>query len=162
MNAHLFVDVIVALVIICGLVGVVIQVIPGLLLVGGAVLVWGLFTGGTVGWTMVVFAVIIVALGMVLKFLIAGKYLMREGVPNRSLVIGAVLGIAGFFVIPVVGLFIGFIGGIYLAEWQRLQDPNAAKDATWVALKATGLSILIELAAALTLTAAWVVALFLH
>ncbi|NLC98999.1 MAG: DUF456 domain-containing protein, partial [Actinomycetales bacterium] len=100
--------------------------------------------------------------GMFVKFLIAGRYLSREGVPNRSILIGGMLGIVGFFVIPVIGLFVGFIGGIYLAEWQRLQAPKAAKDATIVALKATGISILIELAAALLLTLSWIVALFFH
>lgn len=39
---------------------------------------------------------------------------MREtGVPNRSLIIGRLLAIAGFFVVPVVGAVIGFVGGVY-------------------------------------------------
>lgn len=162
MDAHILIDVIVALVIIAGLVGAVVQVYPGLLLVGGAIAVWGLLTRGAVGWTMVALALVIVLAGMFVKFLIAGRYLSREGVPNGSLLIGGLLGIAGFFVIPVIGLFVGFIGGIYLAEWQRLRDLQAAKDATIVALKATGISILIELAAALLLTLMWIVALFVH
>ena len=162
MDANILIDIIVALVIAAGLVGAVIQVYPGLLLVGGAVAVWGFLTRGTVGWTMVALALVIVLAGMFVKFLIAGRYLSREGVPNRSILIGGMLGIVGFFVIPVIGLFVGFIGGIYLAEWQRLQAPKAAKDATIVALKATGISILIELAAALLLTLSWIVALFFH
>lgn len=162
MNAHLLLDLFVGLVIVVGLVGAVIQVYPGLLLVGGAIAVWGLVTGGTLGWTMVAVALSIIVAGMFVKFLIAGRYLGREGVPNRSILIGGLFGIVGFFVIPVIGLFVGFVGGIFLAEWQRLQQPQAAKDATIVALKATGISILVELAAALLLTMAWIVALILH
>lgn len=162
MEAHILIDIVVGLAIVVGLVGAVVQVFPGLLLVGGSILVWGLLTGGTVGWTVVGLSLVLMILGMVAKFLIAGRYMSRQGVQNRSIIIGAILGIIGFFVIPVVGLFVGFVGGVYFAEWQRLQDGQAAKESTWVALKATGLSILIELAAALLLTGIWIVALFMH
>lgn len=162
MEAHILIDILVGVAIIVGLIGAVIQVFPGLLLVGGSVLVWGLLTGGNVGWTMVGISLVLMIVGMVAKFLIAGRYMSRQGVQNRSIIVGAILGIIGFFVIPVIGLFVGFVGGIYLAEWQRLQDVQAAKDSTWVALKATGLSILIELAAALLLTGLWIIALFMH
>ena len=37
-------------------------------------------------------------------------------VRTLSLVAGGVLGIIGFFVIPVIGLLIGFVLGVYLAE----------------------------------------------
>ena len=43
---------------------------------------------------------------------------------------GALLGIVGFFVIPVVGLVIGFVVGVYLAEWYRLRDVARAWRAT--------------------------------
>lgn len=162
MEAHILIDILVGVAIIVGLIGAVVQVFPGLLLVGGSVLVWGLLTGGSVGWTMVGISLVLMIVGLVAKFLIAGRYMSRQGVQNRSIIIGAVVGIIGFFVIPVIGLFVGFVGGIYFAEWQRLQDVQAAKDSTWVALKATGLSILIELAAALLLTGLWIIALFMH
>lgn len=162
MNMHVLLDVIVALFVIAGIVGAVVQVYPGLLLTGGAIALWGLITRGTVGWTMFAIAIVIILVGMLAKFLVAGRYLSRNGIPNRSILIGALFGIAGFFVIPIVGLPIGFILGTYLSELQRHNDPTAAKDATWVAIKATGLSILIELGATLTLAMLWVVALFFH
>nr|WP_246210013.1 DUF456 domain-containing protein [Nocardioides piscis] len=62
----------------------------------------------------------------------------------------------GFFVIPVVGLFIGFVLGVYAAEHRRLGSA-AAWPATKHALKAVGLSILIELAAAMLAVATWIV-----
>ena len=43
-------------------------------------------------------------------------------VRTLSLVAGGVLGIVGFFVIPVVGLLIGFVLGVYLAELANRRD----------------------------------------
>ena len=54
------------------------------------------------------------------------------------------LGVVGFFVIPVVGLFVGFVLGIYLAERRRVGQADAWPS-TKAALRAVGLSILIEL-----------------
>ncbi len=152
-------DLLIALVILVGLFGAVVQVIPGGLVVGAAVVVWGIVVGGTAGWTVAVVAVLLALAGLVLKYLLAGRYLKRRDVPNRSLVIGAVLGIVGFFVIPVVGLFVGFIGGTYLAELSRLRDEKAARTATGHAMRATGISILVELTAALLTSLAWLAAL---
>jgi uncharacterized protein YqgC (DUF456 family) len=162
MYGHAVLDLVVALVILVGIVGAAIQVIPGLLLVGGAVLAWGIATGGALGWTVVVFAMLVMVAGTALKYAIAGRYLKAQGVPNVSILVGTGLGIVGFFVIPVVGLFIGFIGGTYLAELSRLKDNSQAWPSTVHAMKATGLSILVELGAALTLTAIWIAALVLH
>jgi hypothetical protein len=65
------------------------------------------------------------------------------------------LGIVGFFVIPVVGLVIGFVLGVYLAEHRRV-GPAAAWPSTREALRAVGVSILIELAAGVVAALAWV------
>lgn len=151
-------DLLVALAIVAGLVGAVVQVVPGGLVVGVAVFAWGAVTGGTVGWSVAALAVVLSVVGLVLKYLLAGRYLQRRGVPNRSLLVGAAAGLVGFFVIPVVGLFIGFIGGTYVSELQRLGDARAAKRATGHAMRATGISILVELALALLTALSWLVA----
>lgn len=162
MTGHGVFDVLMGLVIVVGLAGAVVQVIPGGLLVGGAVIVWGVVTGGALGWSVAVVAVLLTGVGAVLKYLLAGGYLKRRGIPNRSILVGAVLGVAGFFVIPVVGLFVGFIGGTYLAEHARQRDPRLAWQSTVHAMKATGLSILVELTTALITTVLWVGALVAH
>ena len=57
--------------------------------------------------------------------------------------------------VPVVGLFIGFVLGVYLAERRRVGS-RAAWPSTKHALKAVGLSILIELVAGVAATFVWV------
>ena len=154
-----FLDLLVALAIAVGLVGVLIPLMPGSTLVVGAVLVWAAFTGTSTGWAVFVVAACLVAVGGVLKYLIPGRRLQVSGVPNRTLLLGGVLGIVGFFVSPVVGLPIGFVLGIYLAEVQRIGSERAWP-ATLEALKAVGLGMLIELCFASLAAATWLVGAF--
>ncbi|WP_029289676.1 DUF456 domain-containing protein [Cellulomonas sp. HZM] len=152
-------NLLVGLAVVAGLVGVVVQVLPGALLVLAAVGVWGVVTGGAVGWGVVAVAVLATGAAQVVKYLVAGRHLSRGGVPPSAVVWGAVAGVVGFFVIPVVGLPVGFLAGTFVAEWVRLRSGRRAWRATLVAMQATGLTILVELAGALVTTAAWVVGL---
>ena len=144
--------------IIVGLVGIVIFVVPGLLIVWGAVLLWALAERTPLAWGVVALATLLALAGTVVKYLLPGQRMRDAGVPARSIFFGGVLGAIGFFVIPVVGLFIGFIGGIYVAERVRLGAHGKAWPSTIHALKAVGLSILIELFAGLLIAAAWALA----
>jgi hypothetical protein len=104
-------------------------------------------------------AVAIVVVGTVVKYLLPGRRLRDSGVPGRTIAAGAVLGVVGFFVIPVVGLFVGFVLGVYLVELARLGGHERAWPSTKEALGAVGWSILIELATGLLAAAVWIGAL---
>jgi uncharacterized protein len=153
-------EVLVGLVILVGLFGAVTQIIPGSIIVLAAVGVWAVMTGGAVAWTVLVVAVVAVVVAAVVKYVLAGRHLKRADVPNRTLLVGGVLGVVGFFAIPVVGLPIGFVAGVYLAEYLRRRDQRLAWVSTRAALAATGITILVELAGALVAAGAWVVGLF--
>ena len=144
-----------------GLVGIVVAALPGLILVWGAVLVWALVEKSAGAWIVLAVATALLIFGQVGKYLVPGKRLREAGVPRRTLVIGGLLSIVGFFVIPVVGFIIGFVLGVYLSERQRLGSHNLAWPSTRQALKAAGLSILIELASGLLIAGAWLLAVLL-
>ncbi len=147
---------VVAVLLLVGILGIIIPVLPGTVLIVGGVLLWAVDVNTSTGWLVFAIATTFVVLGTIVKYVIPGRHLKAAGVPRSTLIAGGVLAIVGFFVIPVVGLFIGFVLGIYLAERHRL-GAQAAGPATKHALKAVGISILIELAAALLATATWVV-----
>jgi uncharacterized protein YqgC (DUF456 family) len=149
-------DVLVALAIAVGLAGIVVPVLPGTLLILGALLVWALAVGSATGWAVFAVAAALLAAGAVVKYVLPGRGLKAAGVPSRSLVLGGLLGIVGFFVVPVVGLFVGFVLGVYVAELARV-GRDLAWPSTRAALKAAGLSMLIELAAGLLAAVVWVV-----
>jgi uncharacterized protein YqgC (DUF456 family) len=143
------------LLIIVGLAGVVVPVIPGLLFVWAGVLVWFVDDRTTSRMLVLIAVTLVLILGSVIKYLVPGRRLREQGVPWGTLALGGVLGIVGFFVIPVLGLFLGFVLGVYLAEQYRLRDSTTAWRSTRAALVAVGFSMLIELATGLLATAIW-------
>lgn len=149
-------EVVLALVVVVGVVGVLVPVLPGAALVLAAVLVWSVTTGGTTAWLVLAVALGAIAAGTVVKYVVPGRRLRTAGIPSSTQWTGVALGVVGFFVVPVVGLFLGFVLGIYLAERRRL-GAAVAWPSTKAALRAVGLSILIELVATLVAAGAWVI-----
>lgn len=147
-------DVLAGIAIALGLIGIVLPLLPGTLLIAVAMLLWAFTVGDSLGWTMAGAALLVLATGTVVKYAVPGRNLKAKGVPNRTLVAGGLLGIVGFFVVPVLGLLLGFVLGVYLSEVHRLGS-QAAWPATVVSLQAVGLSILIEVAAGLVATSLW-------
>lgn len=145
--------------VVVGLVGILLPVLPGPVLIVGGIAVWAVPRGDTVGWVVLGTALGVTALGAVAKYLVPGRRLRAAGVPWWSLAAGAVLGVIGFFVVPVIGLVLGFVAGVFLAERVRLGRTDAAWPSTRQALAAVGWSIMIELGAGLLATAAWIVGL---
>lgn len=148
MTADIIVTVLAALAMLVGIVGIVVPVLPGSATIAGAALVWAIVVGTGPGWSAFAAITVLVALGMAAGWVLTGRRLKERGIPNRSLLIGGVLAVVGFFVIPVVGLLVGFVAGLWAAEWHRLGDPRQAWDTSWAALKAAGIGILIEFACA--------------
>ena len=153
-------EILVAIAIAVGIAGIIVPVLPGTVLVLGAILVWALEVGTTTAWLVMAFATTFLVLGTIVKFLVPGRQLKSSGVPNRTLVAAGLLAFVGFFVIPVVGMFIGFVLGVYAAERARV-GAAGAWPSTKAALKAVGVSILIELVAAFLAVATWVVGVVL-
>ena len=149
-------NLLVGLAILVGLFGTVVPILPGALLVAGAVIVWAVLTGGTTAWAVAIGAVAIIGAGQLLKYLIPGKQLKASGVPNWVLIVGALSGIVGFFIIPIVGLIVGFIVGVFLSEAIRLKTFKDAWPTTMQAMKSAGWSVLIEFGSCLLAAALWV------
>jgi uncharacterized protein YqgC (DUF456 family) len=151
------INLIAGLAIALGVIGVVVPVVPGLLLSWLGVVFWAFLgdAGGGVKWVVVVVATLVAVIGAGIKYLVPGRRLKSAGVPNSALLAGGVLGLIGFFVVPVVGLILGFVLGIYLVEHARL-GPGQAWPSTKQALAAVGLAMLIEFTAALAVAVVWV------
>lgn len=148
-------ELLVGLAILVGLVGVVVPVLPGTILILAAIGVWAIVVGTTTGWVVFAVATTLLVISGIVKYTWPGRRMRDAGVPTRSLVVGGLVGIVGFFVIPVIGLFIGFILGTYASEAQRVRGHGDAWRATVHATKAVGLSILVELLGALLAAGVW-------
>jgi hypothetical protein len=143
------------LAILTGIVGVVVPVLPGALLVLAAILVWALAVSNTTAWAVLAVSALLIGIAQIVKYLVPGRRMRDAGVPGSTILAGALVGIVGFFVIPIVGLFVGFPAGVYVAERRRLGPHRDAWESTKHALRALGLSILIELTAVLLAAGLW-------
>lgn len=148
MTTDLVVTIIAGLFMLVGCVGIVVPVLPGSILIGICALVWALVLGGGPVWTAFAVILVMVGIGMSASWVLTGKKLKERGIPNSSMLMGGLLAVVGFFVVPVVGLLLGFVAGLWLAEWRRLQDARKAWDTSWAAIKVAGVGILIEFACA--------------
>ncbi len=150
--------VLVGLAIAVGIAGVVIPVLPGAVLVWAAIAAWAIAVGSATGWAVLGVATLLIGGAQIVKLLVPGRRLREAGVPRQSIAAGVVLAVVGFFLIPVVGFFIGFPLGVYLEELRRLGRHASAWRSTRDALHAMGLSIVIELSATVLAAGAWLVA----
>ena len=140
-----------------GLVGTVIPVMPGLVIMWAAALVYGLVAGfGAVG--IVAFATITVLLlgGIVISYVVPHRAGVRGGVPKTSLRLGIAGAIVGFFVIPVLGLPIGGVLGVMAGEYQRLGDRAAAWRTTRTVVVGFIKAALVEVLTGLAILAVWI------
>lgn len=149
--------VVAGLMIVVGLIGIAVPVLPGLLLVWAAVLIWASEAQTATGWVVLGIATALALTGFLLQYLLPGQRLRKAGITTSTTVAGAALAVVGFFVIPVLGGFLGFALGIYLAERIKLGTHAAALPSTKHALRAIGLSMGIELATGLAIASTWLI-----
>ena len=153
--------ILVAVAIAVGLVGVLVPLLPGTLLVYAAIAVWAVFEQNTVGWVVLGVVTAVLGASLLIKYLWPVKRMRAADVSPTTLAAGAVAGVIGFFVIPVLGLLVGFVLGVYLAELAHRRDQRRAWASTVHAVKGVALSVGVELAGGLLATAAWVVGVVL-
>jgi len=149
------------LLVVVGILGIVVPVVPGLLLAVAGVLLWAAERGGGEAWAVFGIVAAIYVGGLALQFLVPGRRLKAQGVGTGTLLLAVAVAIVGFFVIPVIGGPLGFVLGIYLVERLRSRDGAQAWTRTRHALRAVLTSMGIELAAGLLVAATWVVGVWL-
>ncbi|HLS45949.1 MAG TPA: DUF456 domain-containing protein [Ornithinicoccus sp.] len=146
---------IIAALMVVGLVGIVVPVLPGLVLIVLGIVVWAFEVQGAGGWWVMGVSLALFAACMVLEFVIPGRRMRRAGVKTSTLIIGVLVAIPSAIIIPVVGAFIGFPLGIFLVELSRRGGRAQAWAATKHALKAVGLNMLIEFVTAIIIIGVW-------
>jgi uncharacterized protein len=149
------------LVMLLGLAGVVVPVLPGLWLILGAGIVWAVADGGGLErWAAVVVMALMAVAGAAAPYALSNRRSAGTGVPGWVSVAGLVGALIGFFAVPVVGALVGFPAGIFVAELGRVRDIEAAWHATWEAIKGLGMGIAIGFATGVAMIGVWVVTVF--
>ncbi|WP_405939501.1 DUF456 domain-containing protein [Streptomyces sp. NBC_00726] len=149
----------VGLVMLLGLIGVLVPGVPGPAIVWAAVLWWALTDTTPTAWAVLIGATALLLLNQALKPLLPPRRPRESGAPRRTLLLGGLGGIVGFFVLPVVGAVVGYVGVVFGAERLRLGSRGAGWASVRTVMRATGYSVLVELFACLLVTGAWLGAL---
>lgn len=151
-------ELLVLLVMAVGLAGLLVPVLPGLLLIWGAGIFWAWADGGGPRWAVAVLLTVLLVAGSVAKYALPARSASGAGAPRRTLVLGALGAVVGFFVIPVAGLLVGGVGAVFLAELRRLGASTPAWQSTRAVLVGVGVGILVELATGVLMIWIWVLA----
>lgn len=145
------------LVMAVGLVGTVVPVLPGLAVIWAAALVYGLLAGfataGTVAFTAMTGLAV---LGTVAAVVLPHRGGAVRGAARSSLVAGVAGAVVGAVVIPVLGLPIGGVIGVWLAETSRLGDARQAWRITTGVVIGFGLGALAEFGVGVAMIGCWV------
>lgn len=156
MGAELGWTAVVGIVMVVGLVGVVLPVLPGLTLMWAAALAYGFLVGWSgLGVAVMALATVLVAAGFAAGILVPRQAAAAGGASGTAQLAGLVGAVIGFFLIPVVGVLVGALAGIFGVELARHGDRAAAWSATVATARGFGLSILIELGLGFALLVAW-------
>jgi uncharacterized protein YqgC (DUF456 family) len=146
----------IGVVLLLGLVCVPVPGVPGTLLCWAAVLWWATseHTGQT--WAVLAAATGVLAVAQVVLWLLPNRRIRASGLAWRTVIDAGAVAIAGFFLVPVIGAVLGFVGYVYLSERVRLGGGHrAAWGATRTAMRAVGTSVLVELLACLLVAGTW-------
>ena len=162
LTAQIIVTVVVGLAYVVGLTGIVVPVLPGTVTLVIATLVWAILIGGWTGWVAFAIVLVLGAIGMTTSYVLTGRRLQAAEVPMWPVYVGIASGIVGIFVIPFLGLPIGFLIGLYVSEAVRQKDWRKGFTSAWIAMKALGLGILIEFCLAMLSTITFAIAVVVH
>jgi uncharacterized protein YqgC (DUF456 family) len=142
--------------------GVLYPVLPGSPIAIATLLVWAAVVGGWAAWVPAVIGALLCAAGWSASYLLAGRRLKQLGVPWWSVAVAAAAGLVGMFLIPVVGIFVGFAVGLLASEAMRHQDLRRAARYSIETLKAMGKGVLAEFALLCAAAAVWSAGVIVH
>lgn len=145
-------------VMLIGLAGTLIPILPGIALMWVMAVAYGFVVGfDAVAIGALVVITILAAAAVVVGVALPKRAATESGAATSSQVSAAVGAVIGFFVIPVVGVVIGALVGIGLAEYHDKRNWPAARASTIAIAKGFGLSTLVQFAIGFAILLVWLV-----
>ncbi len=146
------------IIMLVGVAGVALPVIPDVGLIWLAALGYGVLAGfsGWVGGVAMVVITLLALLGVAIDLALGQAAAKRGGASWQAITASIVLGLAGIFFYPPLGPIAGALLGLFLVEfYMRGRDARRA----WTAVKSyalgSGLSLILRLTIAVMMIAVW-------
>lgn len=154
--SDLWITVIAAIIMIIGMCGTLLPLLPGMILMWVTGLGYGYFVGfGSVGTVVMVILTILLLVSFAAGVLIPKKAADQAGVSWITQLGGVAGAIIGFFVIPVVGVVVGGLAGVLLIEYLDHDDLPAAWASTKQVALGVGIAALAQFALGIVAMFAW-------
>jgi uncharacterized protein YqgC (DUF456 family) len=145
-----------AIVMVIGLGGVLIPVLPGLALMWLAALLYGFQVGfGSAGIAAMAALTVLLAVSIATGLILPKRSAQESGAAPWSVWVALVGAIIGFFAIPVVGAIIGALIGMFLAERVDKGDWVEARMSTIGMAKGFGVNTLVQFGIGVIMLTAW-------
>jgi uncharacterized protein YqgC (DUF456 family) len=158
---EILISILAGLLMLVGLLGTVLPVLPDLPLVWVAALGYGLLIGwGNHGTLLFAFISLLGVIGILSELWVSGAGARRGGASFLSTLGGIGLGLAGLLVAGPVGLVVGMLAGTFVLEYVRHQDVDLALRATLGIGLGYGVSIVVKFMLGLAMIALWGIWLF--
>jgi uncharacterized protein YqgC (DUF456 family) len=148
------------LALLAGLLGLVIPVFPGLTVMWIGTLAYAIIQAIAgnmtwVGWLLFAVITLLMIGGNIVDNIIIAKHMRDKDVPWSSIIISFVAGIiVSLILTPLVGMVASPVG-LYLAEWQRIKDKQAALANTKAWMTGWGWSFLARFGIGIVMVAFW-------
>jgi uncharacterized protein YqgC (DUF456 family) len=162
MDVDILVTVLAAILLVVAAIGAIYPVLPASLIAIITLLVWAWVVGSWPAWIAAVIGSATCLVGWSASALLTGRKLKQLEVPGWAILVAAVCGIVGMFLIPVVGIFVGFAVGLLLIEALRHRDVRHALHSSLQTLKAMGTGVVVEFLLICAAASVWMIGVIVH
>jgi uncharacterized protein len=162
MVIQIVVTIVAGLLLAVAAIGTVYPGVPGSVLAIITLLAWAAIMGSSVAWTAAVIGSFMAAAGWSAGAVLTGRKLKQQQIPKRSIAVAMVSAVVGMFLIPVVGLFVGFGAGLLVSEYARRRDFRTSLRSSVETLKATGVGVLVEFGMVCLAGSVWMIGAITH
>jgi len=155
---QLSVEVITLALMLFGLLGLVIPIFPGSLIIWLASLGYGIVAKfDTLGWVMFALITLLMLVSVFIDDILVGAKARKSGASWLSVGVALVLGVAGNFVVPVLGGFIASLLALFIVEWIRRRNRKEAWKASLGLMAGYGLAFVIRFIMGIVMIGLWMI-----
>ena len=144
-----------------GLFGLIVPILPGLVIIWVAALGYGIFAGfDTPGWIMFAIITVLMIFGELAEHVLMGTHAHKEGAPWWVVLIVLAVAIAGNFLVPILGGILAGLLALFGIEWLRSKDAKKALASMRGLLVGFAWGFVARFATGLVMIGSWCVGVF--
>lgn len=133
------------IVLLVGLAGTILPVLPGILLMWAAVVSYGFVAGfDAIAIIAILVSTMLAAGSIAVGVMLPKQAAEAAGASSRSQWAAVLGAIVGFFVIPIIGVVVGAVAGIAIAEYLDKRDWAPAWESTKGVLSGMGIAAIAQ------------------